>query len=79
MKVSKEITTKYNISTWDEYVTDEESKIEWCELFLRVTDHIPNKIIEAETLGETPEDYTEILKLRQEARNIINGVESEGK
>lgn len=75
MNIPKEITTKYNISTYEDYVHDEDSKIEYCELFLRFTDHIPNKIIEAQVLGETAEDYSEILKLRQEARDIINGKE----
>lgn len=41
-------------------------------VFLLQTDHIPNKIVEAQALGETPEDYTEILNYRQFARDEIN-------
>ena len=40
--------------------------------FLNKTDHIPNKIIEAQALGNTPEDYTELLNYRQQARDEIN-------
>ena len=44
--------------------------------FLNVTDHIPNKIIEAQTLGKPIEDYTEILRYRQFARDEINRLEA---
>ena len=72
MIIPESITTKYNISTYEEYVHDKESLEEYCRLILRVTDHIPNKIIEAQILGETAEDYTEILRYRQFARDEIN-------
>ena len=40
--------------------------------FLIQTDHIPNKIIEAQALNTKTEDYTEILECRQFARDEIN-------
>ncbi|MDO4486028.1 MAG: hypothetical protein Q4C46_05460 [Bacillota bacterium] len=46
--------------------------LDFWRVFLLQTDHIPNKIMEAQALGETPEDYTEILNYRQFARDEIN-------
>ena len=42
------------------------------QTFLIQTDHIPNKIIESQILGEDAEDYTEILNYRKFARQEIN-------
>lgn len=42
--------------------------------FLNATDHIPNKIIESQVLGEKsiPDRHIEIIKLRKEAREYID-------
>lgn len=53
-------------------MSDTDATIDYYRSFLVCTDHIPNKIIEAQALGETPEDYTEILNYRQFARDEIN-------
>lgn len=63
-----EILKKYKMAPMEKYFTE----IDFYKTFLQQTDHIPNKIIEAQALGDTPEDYTEILNYRQIARNEIN-------
>lgn len=72
------IIEKYNIIPMDEFVSKDNEPgftySDWCVYFLNKTDHIPNKIIEAQALGNTPEDYTEILTYRQTARDEINRV-----
>ena len=45
--------------------------------FLIQTDHIPNKIIEAQILNEDCDDYTEILNIRKQCRAEINRIEAE--
>lgn len=66
--IPKEVYEKYNLADITEY----ESESVFYYTFLIQTDHIPNKIIESQVLGETPEDYTEILTYRQFARDEIN-------
>ena len=49
--ITKELAEKYNIPTLEEALinwecSEEDAMIDWCKLFLSVTDHIPNKIIE---------------------------------
>ena len=63
-----EILNKYEMTTIDHYWTE----IDFYKTFLQQTDHIPNKIVEAQALGETPKDYIEILNYRQFARDEIN-------
>lgn len=66
--IPKEVYEKYHLADITEY----ESEYVFYYTFLIQTDHIPNKIIESQLLGETPEDYTEILTYRQFARDEIN-------
>ena len=66
--IPKEVYEKYHLADITEY----ESEYVFYYTFLIQTDHIPNKIIEAQVLGEIPEDYTEILTYRQFARDEIN-------
>ena len=68
--IPKEILERYHMAEMDWY----ESEIDFYQTFLVVTDHIPNKIIEAQILGEPAEDYTEILRYRQFARDEINRI-----
>ena len=70
MNIPESITTKYNISTYEEYVHDKESLEEYCRLILRVTDYIPNKILEGVA---TSADYADELYYREFARREING------
>ena len=51
-----------------------EVEVDYYKAFLIRTDHIPNKIIEAQILGEEVEDYTEILQARKYARKKINEI-----
>ena len=68
--ISEELYRRYNVGV----DMDELGRL---HTFLIVTDHIPNKIIEAQAMGETPPDYTEILSARAEARKRINELRRE--
>lgn len=68
--IPEEIYKKYQLADITEY----ESEQDFYYTFLIQTDHIPNKIIEAQILGEPVEDYTEILRYRQFARDEINRI-----
>mgnify|MGYP003303376845 CR=1 FL=1 len=74
--ISQEILKKYNMKTLEEYKEDfgdsANTELLFYQTFLIQTDHIPNKIIESQALGNTPEDYTEILTYRQYARDEVN-------
>lgn len=72
---------KYNMKSFLEYKGDLgnliDSELEFYQTFLIQTDHIPNKIIEAQILGEEIDDYTEILNYRKFARDEINKLKAE--
>lgn len=67
---------KYNMKSLSEFKKDFgnyiDSEIGFYQTFLIQTDHIPNKIIEAQILNQSVNDYIEILELRQFARDEIN-------
>lgn len=73
MNIPKEIAEKYHIADKEFYKDD----LLYYETFLTQTDHIPNKIIEAQVLNIEVDDYTDILEYRQFAREEINRIESE--
>lgn len=89
MEVNNEILKKYDVPPydvwmegWSVYKNDADYDenyytLEWYMLMLKQTDHIPNKIIEAQILGTEIDDYTEILNCRQFARDEINRLEAE--
>ena len=68
--IPEKICKKYQLADMTEY----ECEQDFYYTFLIQTDHIPNKIIEAQILGEPIEDYTEILRYRQFARDEINRI-----
>lgn len=77
--IPMEILKKYGIiDTLEEMVsnsihmTEREVVEEYYRGFLIATDHIPNKVVEAQILGTETDDYTEILNYRQFARDEIN-------
>ena len=81
MEISKELLERYHVGTAEFYTAlsggneSEGLKILY-QTFLIQTDYIPNKIIEAQVLGETlDEDYTEVLQARKYARMQLNGGE----
>lgn len=55
---------------WD--ATGFDSELDMYYHYLESTDHIPNKIVEAQALGIEPNDYTEVLEKRADARRHIN-------
>ena len=68
--IPEKIYRRYNLADKSEY----ESEYEFYITFLSQTDHIPNKIVEAQALGKSIEDYTDILEYRQIARDEINSM-----
>ena len=80
MEITKEVLLKYNMVSLDRYkemfgdTLDTEKT--FYQTFLIQTDHIPNKIIEAQILDEEIDNYTEILNYRKFARQEINRLES---
>lgn len=83
MYILKEILDKYNLLPYEEFTKkfgdefeEKGIKLYYCKTFLIQTDHIPNKIIEAQILNEETNDYTEILNYRKFARQEINRLES---
>lgn len=69
MNIPESITKKYNISTYGEYVHDNESLEEYCRLILKVTDYIPNEILEG---AATSADYADELYYREVARQELD-------
>ena len=71
-----DILKKYNMRSLEEYKERHGDNIDtemtFYQTFLIQTDHIPNKIVEAQILNKEIEDYTEILNYRQIARDKIN-------
>ncbi len=65
MMIPIEFLNKYNIVK-----EDFDGENDFLETFLIATDHIPNKIIEAQILREEAKDYTEILLLRKKQEKL---------
>lgn len=73
--IPQEILNKYEMDNLDHYIKgfgEKEGTLAFCRAFLVLTDHIPNKIIEAQILENSIDDYKNILELRQQARDKIN-------
>lgn len=79
--IPNELLEKYYMKNLDGYKQDlgdsTDIEIMFYKAFLKQTDHIPNKIIEAQLLNEEYDDYTEILNLRKQCRAEINKIEAE--
>lgn len=77
--ISQEILKKYNMVTLEEEKAALGDTVNTEKMFYKTfliqTDHIPNKIIEAQILNQSVDDYTEILNYRQLARDEINRLE----
>lgn len=75
MNFKQEILDRYGLPTLEQFkdnMLEYESEIMYYQQFLMSTDHIPNKIIEAQVLGLEIDDYKEILEYRQYCREMIN-------
>ena len=84
----------YEINVFDEHSSQDEIDESVWRIFLMVTDHIPNKIIESlienladatalnfitvfiQFLADVRIHYNDVLKLRKQAREEINRLES---
>ena len=74
-----EIAKRFNIFELCGFEIPENSKPElqlnFYKDFLRKTDYIPAKMMEAQLAGETlDEDYSAVLQYRKEAREAINAL-----
>ena len=80
MEISQNLLDKYHIADLQTYINlsggnESEGLKTLYQTFLIQTDYIPNKIIEAQVLGETlDEDYTEVLQARKYARQQISNL-----
>lgn len=77
--ITKDVLKKYGLLSIDEYkelMQDPNSEELYYRTFLSQTDHIPNKIVEAQFLSRAVDDYTEILEAREFARSEINRITS---
>lgn len=79
--IAQKLLEKYNMLSLEEYKERHGNTVNteraFYQTFLIQTDHIPNKIIEAQLLNEECDDYTEILNIRKQCREEINRIESE--
>ena len=80
MEITNKVLLKYNMVSLDEYKemfgNTLDTEITFYQTFLIQTDYIPNKIVEAQILGEEVDDYTEILNYRKLARQEINRLQA---
>lgn len=80
MKIKQEILDKYGLPSYETFMKNKfeyETEASFYMLILNVTDHIPNKIVEAQFLGESIDDYTDILLCRKTARKKLNELEAQ--
>ena len=79
--ISEELIARYNMGNIEDYEalagSKEKGKYDFYRTFLIQTDYVPNKIIEAQAMGEqVDQDYTEILQARAYAREQISFMDS---
>lgn len=70
--ISNELIQRFHLFTIEGY---HHSTRDWYLTFLATTDYIPAKAMEAQLLGESIEDYTEIIEARRWAREQINAID----
>ena len=77
--IEQSILDKYGFPTLSEFlIVVGNTEIDYYGVFLIATDYVPNKLIEAQILGTSCENYTEVLQARQFARDKINQLTSLG-
>lgn len=79
--ISEDLLVRYNMGNIEDYEalagSKEKGKYDFYRTFLIQTDYVPNKIIEAQAMGEqVDQDYTEILQARAYAREQISFMDS---
>lgn len=79
--ISEDLLVRYNMGNIADYEalagSKEKGKYDFYRTFLIQTDYVPNKIIEAQAMGEqVDQDYTEILQARAYAREQISFMDS---
>lgn len=71
--ISNEIVERFHLFPIEKY---HHSTRDWYYTFLCQTDYIPAKAMEAQLLGDSIDDYTEILEARKYAREQINAIDN---
>ena len=79
--ISEELIARYNMGNIEDYEalagSRKKGEYDFYRTFLIQTDYVPNKIIEAQAMGEqVDQDYTEILQARAYAREQISFMDS---
>ena len=79
--ISEDLLVRYNMGNIEDYEalagSKEKGKYDFYRTYLIQTDYVPNKIIEAQAMGEqVDQDYTEILQARAYAREQISFMDS---
>ena len=70
--INNELAERFNLPPIEKY---HHATRDWYFTFLCQTDYIPAKAMEAQLLGDSIEDYTEILEARRWAREQINAID----
>lgn len=65
-----------NHKEFDENYNEKRETLEYYQLFLKETDYIANKLIEAQVMGVECKDYSLELEARQYAREQINNLQA---
>ena len=74
--ITEELLARYNMGSMDFFAQiegEENAEAAFYQTFLLKTDYVPNKIVEAQTLGaQLDQDYTKILQARAYARQRLS-------
>lgn len=96
IEIKKEILDKYQMDNIDHYINgfgEKEGTLAFCRAFLKLTDHVPLKVMEnhiesmvvenvsvgnmKKFFADAKGEYGEVLTARKAAREEINRIESE--
>lgn len=76
--ITEELLARYNMGSMDFFAQiegEENAEAAFYQTFLLKTDYVPNKIVEAQTLGaQLDQDYTEVLQARAFARAQLSAL-----
>ena len=71
--ISTELAQRFNLPPIEKY---HHPARDWYYTFLCQTDYIPAKAMEAQLLGESIEDYSDVLEARRWCREQINAIDN---
>lgn len=71
-RISDEMAARYHLPPIQKYPHPTE---DWYQTFLLQTDYVTAKLIEAVAMGESTEQYTDVIEARRIARECINAIQ----